>query len=155
MNATTHFPGGNGVILSVAEHEGAQLIRVIAEPRNSAESLYWRIKFSGSAGRPVLVRWCQTQNCLGTGKAEMMRPVWREAGGEWQRATAVTIIPEALGATALQFAVPITSGAGEAAFIYPYEEEHLAAALKANSRWSRQRAATSSSAGVSVSRPIT
>jgi hypothetical protein len=137
MKATSHFPGGNGVILSIDEHEGAQLVRFIAEPRNSAESLYWRIKFSTSPGKAVLLRWCQTQNCLGMGKAEDARPVWRNGHGEWQRAASVQIIPEGLGASALQFSLTTTSGSGEAAFIYPYEEEHLAAALKANPHWTR------------------
>jgi hypothetical protein len=137
MKITSHFPGGNGVILSLSDSPAASKVTFVAEPRNSAESLYWRLKATGVEGRTVTFHWSQTQNCLGTGHAERLRPVWRDGNGPWSRVPSAEKIPEALGATGLQWSLRFTQNEGEVAFIFPYDPTDLDAALKANPAWQR------------------
>jgi hypothetical protein len=84
----------------------------------------------------VTLRWSQTQNTLG-GAGELVRPVWRDGAGPWQRVASASVVEEGLGARGLEFTLTFKSENGEAAFIYPYEAADLDAALSANPVWQR------------------
>jgi len=124
---------GNGVVLDVRRDGDAWLVEFMAEPRRSAESLWFHLECAGAGGRRIRFAWLNAHLCLGMGDAQAVRrvrPVVRLDGGEWQRVRRVEVLERPSGGHVLRFATPGPCRRAAVAFCYPYPPETLEATLQ-------------------------
>ncbi|MGC9455016.1 MAG: M14-type cytosolic carboxypeptidase [Phycisphaerae bacterium] len=124
----TDFPGGNGLLMELDESPKGVNVRFAVEPKNCPEPLWFHFRVAGLTGRGVRCVMTNPEQTLGGPDWSHNRPVFRPAGGLWQRAP----LPEALqtpgGRTEWAWDLG-TADTVEFANCYPYQPEDLESTL--------------------------
>jgi hypothetical protein len=111
---STEFPGGSG---SEFEWLSGDLLRFTAERHGAPYALWFHFRLDDPPAGPVRCSLANAAECLGWPFTGEVRPVYRSAGGQWQRCPRAEVDAE-------QWSFPVPTEAGqpvEVALCYPYQ----------------------------------
>jgi hypothetical protein len=112
----TAFPGGNGIQF---EWQASDCLSFTADPRGAEYALWFHFVVPTPLDGSLRCELRNASECLGWPFTPELRPVFRAAGGQWQRAPHAEVDEES-GLWA--FVLPCSGGDTEVAFCYPYQE---------------------------------
>jgi hypothetical protein len=130
VSLDTDFPGGNGLLLELDETPDRVAARFAIEPKNCPEPLWFHFRLTGLAGRPIRCVLANAEQTLGGQDWSRNRPVFRPAGGRWQRAQLPEPVPTPGGRTEWAWEFESPRDALEMAHCYPYLPEDLERTLE-------------------------
>lgn len=124
------FPGGNACAVEIVSSGDRHVVRFAADPHGGTEALWFYFRVEGCDGRQVELVLSNADSCLGAGSQwDATRPVFRQAGGDWERIgrTELRALPD--GRHEPAWVVQPTGASFEFAFCYPYGPDDLADTL--------------------------
>ncbi len=121
IRLATDFDGGNGLLLNLDEGAGRPVVRFAAQPKNCPEAMWFHFRLNGLAGRGATVVLGNPEQTLGGGDWSGNRPVFRAAGGNWQRTGPARAVRQPDGRTEYAWDLDADGDSLEFAHCFPYQ----------------------------------
>ena len=139
LRVDTDFPMANATAVALGDRDGVPEVAFAPDPHGGPECLwfYFRIVREGGdlrAGDPVRIVLKYPENMLGGGCPEKLRPVAREAAGDWERLPQGRREDLPDGRSRMVWTVAVPADSLEVAVCYPYGHADLTDLVR-ETRW--------------------